>query len=47
MIKGNTSNSAAEDAVKQTASVQGAGNAQAAALQQLLGPLMAQASPTH
>eukprot|EP00957_Ditylum_brightwellii_P183131 13948281-Ditylum_brightwellii.AAC.1 len=37
------SSSAAEDAVKQMANVQGAGNAQAAALQQLLGPLMAQA----
>mmetsp|Transcript_2111 Transcript_2111/g.4695 ORF Transcript_2111/g.4695 Transcript_2111/m.4695 type:complete len:2680 (-) Transcript_2111:336-8375(-) len=37
------SNSAAEDAVKQMASLQGAGGAQAAALQQLLGPLLSQA----
>jgi myosin heavy subunit/signal-transduction protein with cAMP-binding, CBS, and nucleotidyltransferase domain len=37
------SSSAAEDAVKQVAGLQGAGNAQAAALQALLGPLMAQA----
>jgi signal-transduction protein with cAMP-binding, CBS, and nucleotidyltransferase domain len=37
------SSSAAEDAVKQVAGLQGAGGAQAAALQALLGPLMAQA----
>jgi len=37
------SNSAAEDAVKQVANLQGAGGAQAAALQALLGPLMSQA----
>jgi CBS domain-containing protein len=35
--------SAAEDALKQAAGLQGAGGAQAAALQALLGPLMAQA----
>ena len=37
------SSSAAEDAVKQMASLQGAGGGQAAMLTQLLGPLMAQA----
>ncbi|EED91558.1 predicted protein, partial [Thalassiosira pseudonana CCMP1335] len=35
--------SAAEDAVKQMANLQGAGGVQAAALQQLLGPLLSQA----
>jgi CBS domain-containing protein len=37
------SSSAAEDAIKQMSSLQGAGGAQSALMQQLLGPLLAQA----